>query len=98
MVAEILQKSANERTADNYEDVHKFMSRNIKFFQREKQAEIDSWKNQVVSSLTAEDKLKLYKTMLCKVYKRGEKLCSYDEQGDCFFIILEGMVGVRVPM
>lgn len=48
--------------------------------------------------LTRDDKMKMYKVMLYKVFERGEILCQYGETGDRFFIILEGMVGVRVPM
>ena len=32
-----------------------------------------------------------------KVYGRGEILCEYGTQGDRFYIILEGEVGVRIP-
>ena len=50
------------------------------------------------SRLSREDKMNLYKVMLYEVYERGQNLCQYGEMGDCFFIILEGKVGIRVPM
>lgn len=35
--------------------------------------------------------------MMYKVYGQGEILCEYGTQGDRFYIILEGEVGVRIP-
>ena len=32
-----------------------------------------------------------------KVYGKGEILCDFGSQGDRFYIILEGEVGVRIP-
>ena len=33
-----------------------------------------------------------------KVHQKGANLCVYGEKGDRFFIILEGKVGIRVPL
>ena len=48
--------------------------------------------------LTREDKMKMYEVLLYKVFQKGDNLCQYGEMGDRFFIILEGMVGIRVPL
>ena len=42
--------------------------------------------------------MKMYEVLQYKVFKKGDNLCQYGELGDRFFIILEGMVGIRVPM
>ena len=36
--------------------------------------------------------------MIYKVHQKGANLCVYGEKGDRFFIILEGKVGIRVPL
>ena len=41
--------------------------------------------------------MKMYEVMQIKSFKKTDRLCEYGTQGDRFFIILEGTVGVRVP-
>lgn len=39
----------------------------------------------------------LYGLMLVKMYSQRAILCKYGEMGDCFFIILKGLVNVLAP-
>ena len=41
--------------------------------------------------------MKMFEVMQYKVYNKGENLCVYQAYGDRFFVILEGIVGIRVP-
>ena len=95
-VAEILQRPHNERDKQDYEDVHNYMVFNVKFFQSAK-SDPDSKSAPRGNQLSREDKLRLYEVMMYKVYGQGEILCEYGTQGDRFYIILEGEVGVRIP-
>ena len=69
---------------------------NVKFFQSVK-IDPESKSAPKGNSLSREDKLRLYEVMIYKVYGMGEILCEYGTQGDRFYIILEGEVGVRIP-
>ena len=39
----------------------------------------------------------LYGMMMVKMYSQRAILCKYGEMGDCFYIILKGLVNVLTP-
>lgn len=93
-----MQKPSHERKEKDYEDVHAYMTEHIKFFQTRKESDYN--KNVTKSSvpvMTYNDKMEMYKVMLYRVHKQGKNLTELGKFGDRFFIILEGLVGVRVP-
>ena len=47
--------------------------------------------------LNKEDSMKCYKVLKYKAYEPGEYFCRFGEEGDRFFIILQGKVNVSVP-
>ena len=71
---------------------------NVKFFERKKASERNQVQVGSTPYLTREDKMKMYRVMIYKVHQKGTNLCVYGEKGDRFFIILEGKVGIRVPL
>ena len=93
-VAKILAKPAKERTRKDYERVHSFMIENIMFFKPKKLGERVGREPR----LTLREKTKMYEVMQYKLFEKGANLCNFGEKGDSFFIILEGTVGIRVPM
>lgn len=75
------------------------MVENVKFFQTVKEKDyLESAQKGTTPHLTREDKMKMYEVMLYKIFKKGDVLCKFGDWGDRFFIILEGTVGIRVPM
>ena len=71
---------------------------NVKFFERKKASDRNQVQVGSTPYLTREDKMKMYRVMIYKVHEKGTNLCVYGEKGDRFFIILEGKVGIRVPL
>ena len=48
--------------------------------------------------LSDEENIKLYESMVYKVYELNELICKYDTVGDRFYIILQGRVSVSQPI
>lgn len=80
------------------------MVQKIKFFMRPKdQLSISNNKTPtgaagVILKMTTEDKMKMYEVMIYKIHQKGDILCEYGSKGDRFFILLEGTVGVKIPV
>ena len=94
VISEILRKPAKDRTKRDYDSVHTFMTENIMFFKSKAPDE----RNRGEPRLSLSDKMKMYKVMQYRVFNKGDNLCEFGEKGDSFHIILEGTVGIRVPM
>lgn len=94
-VAEILALPTQDRTQRDYNEIHKFMVENVDFFKpRPTMNELEKRRS---NKLSREDKMNMYEVMQYKMFKKGQDLCKFGRWGNCFFIILEGKVGVRGP-
>ena len=71
---------------------------NVAFFRTVKQKQaLKKMEKRSTPHLIREDKMKMFEVMQYKVYNKGDNLCVYMSYGDRFFVILDGIVGIRVP-
>lgn len=74
------------------------MQSNVAFFQTVKEKDyVQKVSKGSTPHLTKQDKQRMYEVIVYKVYPKGEVLCEYNTYGDRFFIILQGIIGIRVP-
>ena len=95
-VAQILQKAPSSRLPAEYETVLDYMVKNLEFFRRPND-HASAGRNARVA-LTREQQMRLCEAMQCKYYGKGEELTVYGTKGDRFYIILEGVIGVKIPL
>lgn len=101
-ISTILLKAPSDRTQSDYDDIHRFMTDNVKMFQDLSNTgqftKPATGKNgDQESKLSYEDCMNLYQVLMHKVYRQGDKMCEYGQTGDRFFIILSGRVSVLQP-
>ena len=98
-VAELLRKPYMDRTPKESEEIHHFMTSNIAFFQTDKEADyLQAVKKGTKPHLSKADKMKMYENLMIETHPKGKVLCEYNAYGDRFYIVLDGDVGVRVPL
>ena len=51
----------------------------------------------ISSEKPIKDMYKIYKRLELKTFVKKQKLCIYGEEGDKFYIIVKGEVGICVP-
>ena len=95
-VAQILQKAPSSRLPAEYETVLDYMVKDLEFFRRPND-QASAGRNARVA-LTREQQMQLCEAMQCKYYGKGEELTVYGTKGDRFYIILEGVVSVKIPL
>ena len=95
-ISAIFCRAPSERSKTDYEDIHRYMKKNVKLFKNDKGAGnfMREATGEEDSRLSYDDAMKLYQVMMYKVFRQGEKMCEYNAYGDRFYIILEGAVSV----
>ena len=68
----------------DFNELHSYLTTTNEFFKKMNKPKIDMFK--------------IYKALYLERFEKDEEICKFGEQGDTFYMILKGEVGIRVPI